>query len=166
MKKLFAISSAMLLSSAVFFVVVCAGADSKPLSGVWSGKAFFFESFELPMYVIVSGKGNATNLGKTDYFAYLVPNDSDKHPDYPLMGGAVDTAANGDALYLEIYFRDDPNLGIWEQIEEIVGGTGKFAHASGETTSSGTFVVDMEPSILPYIPSLTWAGTSKGVIDY
>ena len=166
MKRLFAITSVMLLSSAMFFVVVCAAADTKPMSGVWSGKVFFFESFEAPLYIIVNGKGNATHLGNTDYFAYLVPNTSDKHPDYPLMGGAVDTAASGDALYLEIYFRDDPSAGTWEQIEEIVGGTGKFAGASGGTTSRGTYVVDMEPSIQPVIPSLTWAGTSKGTIEY
>jgi hypothetical protein len=166
MKRLFAITSAMLLSTAMIFVVVCAAGDTKPMRGVWSGKAFFFESFEAPMYIIVNGKGNATQLGKTDYFAYLVPNDTDKHPDYYLRGGAVDTAADGDALYLEIYFKDDPVSGTWEQIDEIVGGTGKFAGASGNTTSSGTYVIDMEPSILPYIPSITWAGTSKGWIRY
>lgn len=191
MKRLFAISVVMLLSSAMFFVVVGAGAgpvEKKPASGMWSGTIYDVgycagSTTEAPVIQAINvGKGVSTLTGKSDWFSVVctyctIPNQNSPFGCDEMSGSgwAIITAANGDKLHLEI---TDVGVDltaippIWTEYETIVGGTGRFDGASGESDSNGTWTSgilfpsgeNIPPLLI--LPPQGWVGTNEGWIKY
>jgi len=162
MKRHLAITAVMLLCSAVFFVVVCAGADpvAVPLKGKWEGSANFI--FPAPsscpadsvMQAIATAKGIMTLTGASEYLSPVCCK-----ADGQCVGTAVITAANGDALYLTVTHFFNPVTGDWSQSEVFIGGTGRFEDATGMSTSSGTSTFTGPTSDI-------WQGTTVGEIKF
>ena len=158
MKRLFAITVVMLLSSAMFFVVVCAGADPvvKPLKGRWSGTTAIvgFCSDQSPFLALSTAKGIMTLTGESEWASSVCCG-----PTGHCEGTALITAANGDVLILSIIHDFNPVLGTWEQSEVFTGGTGRFEGVTGNSTSSGTFT---------FTGQLTdsWTGTNEGMLTF
>jgi hypothetical protein len=176
MKRLFASTVVTLLSSAMFFVVVCAGADMKtgPFNGSWSGKSYqpggggpFQPSVSCPQGAqpfLSIGKGHLNIIGAGDWVSWGCLTAG---PSNPLIGtgSAIITTATGDALYLNtvITFTFTANMvGTWHQEETATGGTGRFELASsplGPSTSDGTFDWTTQPGV--------WKGTNtEGYIEF
>jgi len=153
MKRLFAITTVVVLCSALFFVVVGAAADmkEKPLKGSWSGKTYSNPSITCAdgsLLIVAIGEGHMNITGASDWLSWGCLNTSTGQS----TGFAVVTAANGDALYLtsSIQFLD-PIKGSWFQTNIIFGGTGRFDGATGSANSEGTFDFTNPPGV--------WAGT-------
>ena len=192
MKRIFAITVVMLLSSAMFFVVVCAGAGpvTKPFQAMWTGTLYVLgpcpDTNNFPpaleaAQVINVGKGVSTLAGKSDfissYCTYCTNPNSNRPPLYcdalDGSGWVILTAANGDALYLEIT-SVTVNLTTappqWTELETVVGGTGKFVGMEGnKSVSGGTWTLGTDPfPFVPGIPPLLilppqgWTGTTEG----
>jgi hypothetical protein len=191
MKRFFAITLVMLLSSAMFFVVVCEGAgnaDKKPASGMWSGTIYDVgfcagSTPEAPVFQAINvGKGVSTLTGKSDWFSVFCTYCIKPNPDSPIgcdemdgFGWAIITAADGDKLHLEL-----TSVGvdltatppIWTELETVVGGTGRFDGASGESHSKGTWTSgssfpsgeDVKPLLI--MPPQGWVGTNEGYIEF
>ena len=206
MKRLFAITLVMILSSAMFCTVVYAwaghgtkhftGHGTKPFNAMWSGTLYVvgpctdlnwvppMDAIGDPLQVINVGKGVSTLAGKSDFISsfctlctdinlYTVP------PSCNALGGsgwAIMTAANGDALHLEItsvtvdLTKAPPE---WTEHETIVSGTGRFEGAAGESDSSGTWTLgtDLFPYETEIHPLLLqapqgWVGATEGEIMY
>jgi len=192
MKRLFSITLVMLLSSAMFFVVASAGAgpvEKKPASGMWSGTIYDVgycagSTNEAPIIQSINvGKGVSTLTGKSDWLSVFcsyctIPN-VNRPPFYcdelAGSGWAIITTADGDKLHLEI-----TEVGVdltatppsWTEHETIVGGTGRFDGASGESDSNGTWTSgtpfpsgeNIPPLLI--LPPQGWAGTNEGWIKY
>lgn len=161
MKRLFALTAVMLLSSAMFFAVICAGADTRPSKGTWSGNNYIVGTCPVPAGAALSisvGKGYSTLTGASDWFSVTCTDLATGHGE----GNAIITAANGDVLYLlisiDITGLSEP-VGTWVQTSVVTGGTGRFADATGESTSNGTIT----PTGLT---TFIWAGTHEGEISY
>jgi N-methylhydantoinase B/oxoprolinase/acetone carboxylase alpha subunit len=162
MKRHLAITVVLLLSSAMFFVVVCAGADpvAVPLKGTWKGGSNFI--FPAPsscpadsvMQAIATAKGNMTHTGESEYLSPVCCNAVGQ-----CVGTAIITAANGDALYLSVTHFFNPVTGDWSQSDVIIGGTGRFEDATGTSTSSGTSTFTGPTSDI-------WQGTNVGEIKF
>jgi hypothetical protein len=98
----------------------------------------FTSSVEFPFATImVTGSGHATHLGATT----AATTDQTVN----LITGAATatytlTAANGDTLILSMEFQATftPDGVEFEGTYVVVGGTGRFAHATGSGSSSGT----------------------------
>jgi len=185
MKRLFAITVVMLLSSAMFFVVICAGAGpvTKPFQAMWTGTIYVLgpcpDTNNFPpgaAQVINVGKGVSTLAGKSDFISsyctnFLPPNYNTAEG----SGWAILTAANGDALHLLITVTLDlrTNPPSWTEHETVVGGTGMFKGAAGESDSEGTWTLGTDPfpygESIPPIPLVLyrqppqgWTGTTEG----
>ena len=184
MKRLFAITVVMLLSSAMFFVVVCAGAHpvEKPTQGMWTGTIYVLgpcpDTTNFPLgaaQVINVGKGVLTHTGKSNFISsscsYFTSETSAEG-----SGWAVLTAENGDTIHFSIELTLDlsTNPPSWTEHETVVGGTGRFEGATGESDSEGTWTLGADP--FPYglngspdeIPPRLfqapqgWVGTTEG----
>jgi hypothetical protein len=179
MKRLIAITGVMLLLPAIFFVVVGAGADTvtKPIIGMWSGTdyAVGYCTTDTVQFVNV-GKGVATELGKSDLLSVYCL-DCTAYPSCETSGWMIVTAADGDALHLEVHATLNLVSGEWSEEEDIVGGTGRFKDATGYVETSGNFVVPTGADLFPYDadpaipPGLLqeptfWVATSDGWIRY
>ncbi len=167
MKRHLAITAVMLLCSALFFVVVCAGADLKgnsnssaavprPFKATWSGAGNFLpgdSSCPGGAIVITTAKGIATLTGASEFVGTYCCNLTTGH----CTGTGVLTAANGDALYFSITHDFNPATGDFTESEDYTGGTGRFVGATGRSTTSGTATF-MTPT------SDVWEGTTEGEI--
>jgi hypothetical protein len=193
MKRLFAITVVMLLSSAMFFVVVCAGGDSvtKPFKGKWTGNLYVLGPCPDPSFQpgysqgINIGKGVSTLTGESDFlFVYCtICSEPTNTPPYFCntingSGWGIITAANGDALHVEITYLEidltDP-VPQWTELETLVGGTGRFEDATGSSDSHGIWTLGTDPfpfgnnpSIPPQLlqPPQGWVGTTEGEITF
>lgn len=160
MKRLFSITTIVVLCSALFFVVVCAGADPVvPFKGSWSGgSTFYFPSncpADKPLLAITTAKGVATLTGASKMDATYCCNPSTGYCE----GTSKITAANGDEIHLSVVHNFNPLSGDWTQDEVITGGTGRFKGATGESMSSGT-------STLTGPTTDTWQGTNVGTLEF
>lgn len=183
MKRHLAITAAMLLCSAIFFVVVCAGAEmvAVPTQGMWTGTGYILgpcpDTANFPpgaFQVVNVGQGLLTHAGKSNfissYCTYFTSETSMEG-----SGWMIITTSNGDTLHLSIEVTDDLSVTPtrWTEHETVVGGTGRFEGATGESYSGGpsTFGTDPFPfggSIPPALlqAPLPWAGTTEGWIRY
>jgi len=75
---------------------------------------------------------------------------------------AVITAENGDKIFMKVellFVWTSQATGNWIEHETIIGGTGKFATATGGTHSRGTFTLT-DPT------HAEWEGIEVGLISY
>jgi len=93
----------------------------------------------IPIGAVATGSGTATHLGQWTVSG---------NPKYTLdngvlrsSGDATITGADGDKLQIQIEGILDPVAGVDQGIFHIVGGTGRFAAASGDAN----FVVSLNP---------------------
>src|SRR5262249_8978190 len=106
---------------------------------------------------VARATGTATHVGNYTKVAYL---SGTPDPDDPTIlwvdGQEVLTAADGDQLYIQFEgARLDLTTGRASGVQYFVGGTGRFANATG--TVEFEVVQD---------PSGPFSGTTEGVIDY
>jgi hypothetical protein len=178
----------MLLSSAMFFVVVCAGGDpvTKPFKGMWTGTLYVLgpcpDTTNFPdgaSLTINVGKGVSTLAGQSDFIFGYCTFCTEPTNVPPFFCNTMDgsgwgmiTAANGDAIHLVI-----TTVAVdlttfppqWTEHEIMVGGTGRFEGAIGESDSGGTWTFETAPfpfgaDIPPQLfqPPQGWVGTSEG----
>jgi len=93
-----------------------------------------------PIGAIPTGSGTATHLGRWTV-AGNVQYTPDENGVVRSSGNATLTAANGDKLQVEIDGILDLNAGVDQGVFRFVGGTGRFAGATG----SANFVVTLNP---------------------
>lgn len=164
MKKLYLVLSAgcLLLSCLLGY---SAAADSgtkswKSWNATWIGDATIVGTCENGGQLFVeSGVGLVEQMGKSKW--------SDKYCMNPTTWtasgqDAIVTAENGDKVFLKItllFTWTSKTAGNWVESETIIGGTGKFAAASGGSHSSGTFTLTTPTTA-------EWAGTGTGMIAY
>jgi len=180
MKRLFAITTVVVLCSALFSVVVYAAGPTRPSIGTWSGST----TTGLPTgaclaaggvaEVSAEGTGVASTWGASNWVGdktclfILIPFGSylDGLQVVQGSGTATVTTANGDKVYLEMVFTfignpaplADPQ-GQWTQDVNIAGGTGRFINAVGHAYSSGVWTNNNDGT-------LSWEGTHTGTIEY
>jgi len=184
MKRLFAITTVVILCSALFFVVVCAAGPPIPTIGTWKGTtttgAPTGSCLSAGGVALISaeGKGVAspwgagTWVGDPTCLFILIPAGSyvDGKQVFQGSGTATITTANGDEVYLEEVFTLIGNLiappapatdaqGQWTQDIDITGGTGRFTNAYGHAFSSGVWTNNNDGT-------LSWEGTHTGTISY
>jgi len=183
MKRFFAITGAMLLFSAIFFVTAGAGGDMvrHPTHGMWTGTDYLVglcpdtTNFPPGSFLAVNiGQGVMTHIGKSNFISvsclYFT-----SETEVEGSGWMIVTASNGDTIHVSIDFTNDLGVtpGQWTEHESIVGGTGRFEGASGESDTEGIFPPGTDPfpfggSIPPGVfqqPS-PWIGTTEGWIMY
>ncbi len=106
----------------------------------------------------ITGAGNATHLGKSEFVAtatvYLTP-----PPPFLIVGTVIFTAANGDQLFANYTGTSTPVAGAPNNVlltYTVTGGTGRFENATGSFTG------------IPIVPvgSLTGTLTLEGNISY
>lgn len=187
MKKSFAITVAVLLSYAMFLVGVCVAGPpkstpTKPFVAQWTGTLYNVGVCVHDINKVLTvnfGQGSATVLGPASFvFMYCID---------PITlsgeGWGIVTTANGDKLYSKI-----TNLTVelgtpgtptkWREDEELLGGTGRFENARGDSKSSGIWTTadgfpvgfTVPPPMLLAIPPDTgvqnWIGTTIGEITF
>lgn len=83
------------------------------------------------------GEGNATHLGRFDWDYEVEINISDPAA-LTATGGGFLTAANGDVIFTDFTATavdtSNPDFILITEVHTILGGTGRFAHASGRFT--------------------------------
>ena len=163
MKRLFAITGVILLSSVIFFVIVgeAGGPPARTLKGRWSGIGYNVGQGNCPdnhvqNYAIARGMLNLT--GESEWFSEGCLDLAT----YTSKGYAVITASNGDRLFIGFVITLSPpdvtGAGTWSQEEEIIGGTGRFEGVGGTSSSGGPY---------QYIGAFTvWSGTNEGEIYF
>ncbi len=180
MKRLFAMTVVTLLSTAMFFVVVCAagGPVTIPSKASWTGIIYTLgASSSCPVgsfQAINIGKGFTNFSGQSDWLAeYCVHFESDTS--MAGFGWGILTAANGDRLHasLELTVDLSKNPVEWSETEVFVGGTGRFEGVTGTVDSHGTWTSGADPfpfgsSILPLLPQAPqgYVGTSEGEFTF
>jgi hypothetical protein len=144
MKKSFAITVVVLLSSAMFLVGVCVAGPpestpTKPFVAQWTGTLYNVGVCPDTSRILTVnfGQGSATVLGPASFvFMYCVD-------PFTLTGEGwgVVTTANGDKLYSKITnLTATPGTPTtWSEDEELLGGTGRFENVRGESHSSGIY---------------------------
>ncbi len=167
MKRLFAITVVVLLSSAMFVVVDSARADMnenssaavpRPFMGRWSGAGNFLpgdSSCPGGAIAIATAKGTLTLTGLSEFVGTYCCNFTTGH----CTGTGVLTAANGDALYFTMTQDFNPATGDFTELEVFTGGTGRFVGATGTSTTSGTTTF-MSPT------SDVWEASTEGEITF
>jgi len=160
MKRYFAITTGMLLSTAMFFTVVYAGGHEivKPTKGTWSGVTYFLgPTPSCPTTIIqATGKGVMTLTGKSKWIGEPVCLDAYGYA----SGPATIIAANGDEIHLMTGIQFDQVNGTWVQDSLGVGGTGRFEGTGGFSHSEGVF------KLLPSGTEAVWAGTNEGELTF
>ena len=149
----------------IFTGAVGAAADKptkswKSWNGTWIGSATIVGKCEDGGQLFVeSGVGFVEQMGKSKW--------TDKYCMDPTTWtasgrNAVVTADNGDKVFLKItllFTWTSKTTGNWVEHETVIGGTGRFAAASGGSHSTGTF-------ILTTPTTAEWGGTTAGMIAY
>ena len=163
MKRLFAITAVMLLSSAIFFIAVgeAGGPSAMTLKGRWSGIGYNVGQGNCPTghvqgYVIAKGFMNLT--GQSEWFSEGCTNLAT----FTSEGSAVVTTSDGDRLFVEYAITMSPpdatGAGTWSQNEDIIGGTGRFEGVTGSSSSGGPY---------QFIGTIdVWSGTTEGEIYF
>jgi len=157
MKRVFAITTVLVLCSALFFVVVSPAAEIH-FDGKWWGKSYVFFHpdcpDETPFMFTSIGKGVTSLMGGVDWFGMVCIS---LVPGSPRVGTgtAIVSKPNGDALYLllSLTIYDD---GSWIESEEIVGGAGRFMGYTGTSNSNGF------AELSPFTFTGDWRGTNEG----
>lgn len=101
-------------------------------------KGEYIDAFEVlhapPMFVQkVTGTGYATHLGNSTFVA-ITHVDRSTRPPFAVSGTRTFTAANGDQLFTTftgLSIPVAPGTNKTELVDVVVGGTGRFLHASG-----------------------------------
>jgi hypothetical protein len=120
-------------------------AAERPFSWNGSGSSTFFTdaSGNLAANVTVSGTATYLGLWTATGTVHFTPDPDPSHPGRFLSSAALPViAANGDTLNIELHGDLDPAAGMDTGPIQFVGGTGRFAGASG----SGQFVVELNPA--------------------
>lgn len=171
MRNRLPIAAVIFLGSVLFSVVACAADDlyrnsapatsvPHPAKGTWSGNGYIFAG-ACPggsNLVIDTAVGFATLAGASNLFAAYCLNPLTGHGE----GNAVITAANGDTLFFAISIQlsfTSQGGGTWDELETVLGGTGRFAGANGASTASGTWAFTSPTTI-------TWVGSFDGEIIF
>jgi hypothetical protein len=186
MKKSFAITVGVLLSSAMFLVGVCVAGDpvTKPFKAQWNGAIYAVGPCVDPdpnlppgaFQVLNVGKGVATITGESEFVS--VSCTAFASTTFSVSSGwMILTAANGDKLHIRI--EGTLNLATWEWTEKewTVGGTGRFKNATGYSESGGKIITPTSPDLFPFDadpaikPELLaeptyWVGNTDGDITY
>jgi hypothetical protein len=141
MKRLFNVRS-LILTIALLLAAIPVAANDRPfsLNGTGVGQ-FITNEAGLPISANVTGSGTATHLGSwtTTGTVHYGPPDADGL--LPSSGEATIIAANGDRLNAVVQGRLNLGAGMDSGTFTFVGGTGRFAAASG----SASFVVTVNP---------------------
>ena len=194
MKKSFAITVVVLLSITMFLVGVCVAAPpeatpTKPFVGQWTGTLYAVGVCVPDTSKILTvnfGQGSATLLGPASFvFMYCIDLSNLSLGTISGTGWGVVTTANGDQLYERItsltVTLGDPltdTLTTWTEVEQLLGGTGRFENASGESESTGIwtsaegFPLGFEippPGLLAQPPATgvqNWIGTTIGEFTF
>jgi len=169
MKRLIAITTVVVLCSALFCVIVSAAdpaAPTRPTKGAWSGTSTVVGSCNngIGLLINASGTGVSTHFGKSTWDAPSICSNFQTPTDLLGTGTATITTANGDTIIMTTtfyLFGLGSTGGTWLQNITVTGGTGRFASASGEVTAFGDWV-----AISPDPPTLLWSGTHEGSIKY
>jgi hypothetical protein len=132
---------------------------TRPWNGTWSGVTTINGNCANGgLLGVDSGTGQAEHMGSSTHLsAYCLD-------PVTLTGSGigVETAANGDELYFRLTLRitvTSAGGGIWMEAETVIGGTGRFAGATGRSTSSGTFTFTSPTTTV-------WEGTHMGTLTY
>ena len=186
MKKSFAITVVLLLSSAMFLVEVCVAGDpvTKPFKAQWSGVDYAVgpcvdPDLNLPpgaFQVLNVGKGVATITGESE-FVSVSCSAFTSATSAVNSGWMILTAANGDKLHIRIEGTLNLATGEWTETEWVVGGTGRFKNATGYSESGGNIITPTAPDLFPFDanpaikPELLaeptyWVGKTDGYITY
>jgi hypothetical protein len=132
----------------------------KPWNGTWIGSATIVGKCEDGTQKFVeTGVGLVEQMGKTTW--------SDTYcmdPTTWIASGkdAVITAENGDKVFLKItllFTWTSQTSGNWTEAETIIGGTGRYAAATGDSHSRGNFTLTSPTSA-------QWEGVTTGLISY
>lgn len=135
------------LATVLFGLVLASGslfaAEQVPFRGVWSGSTVSAEPQEDPNLVLVvsSGPGQATHLGRFTMESPHITNMTD----LTVEGDQIFTAANGDKVFATFsgQFTPTPEGTLDAMLSAvIIGGTGRFAGASG----SYDFLITARPA--------------------
>jgi len=187
MKRLFAITTVVVLCSVFFFVVVCAAGPAtptRPTKGSWSGSTTTepaagdcalsggVAEVSAEGTGVASPWGAGTWVGDPTCLFILIPAGSyvDGKQVFQGSGTATITTANGDEIYLVEVFTLIGNLvappgsatdaqGQWTQDIDLTGGTGRFTNAYGHAFSRGVWTNNNDGT-------LKWEGTHTGTIEY
>jgi len=174
MKRLFAITTVVVLCSALFFVVVCVAGPPKTITseGKWSGTTTPTGSCTGGFTAESVGTGVLSHLGVTTWvgpsmcFIALVPVSSlDYAPVFQGYGPATITTATGEEIWLLTHFTYIIGTGepdshfLWAQDIEVASGTGRFVNATGHVHSTGVGKSNDDGTG-------SWEGTSIGTITY
>jgi hypothetical protein len=160
MKRLFAITTVLVLCSALFFVVASPAAEIH-FDGKWYGKSYVFVydgcPNSTPLMFISIGGGVTSLMGGVNWFGMIcIILDPSTGAGFGNNGTAIVSKPNGDALYLNILSLTLNPDGSWIQSEEIVGGAGKFMGYTGTSDSNG--FAELNPLTL----TGDWKGTNEG----
>jgi len=149
------------------------------MAAQWTGTLYnvgFCSSGDI--LTVNSGQGHSNVLGPASFvFMYCINGVT------PGSGWGIVTTANGDKLYERI-----TNVIVipgaagapttWSEDEELLGGTGRFENAFGDSKSSGIWtsadgfpvgVEDLSPMLLAVPPDTgvqNWIGTTTGKITF
>jgi hypothetical protein len=143
MKRISIRSLALTISVLLGFLPVQAA--ERPFAWNGSGSSTFFTdaSGNLAANVTVSGTATYLGLWTATGTVHFTPDPDPNHPGRFLSNAALTlTAANGDTLNITLNGNLDPAAGMDTGPIQFVGGTGRFAGASG----SGQFVVELNPA--------------------
>jgi hypothetical protein len=157
MKRLFAITTVLVLCSALFFVVASPAAEIH-FDGKWWGKSYVFYHpacpVTTPLMFISIGKGVTSLMGGVNWLGMVCIN-LEQNGSGAGTGTAIVSKPNGDALYLLLSLTLNAD-GSWTESEEIVGGAGRFMGITGSSDSNG--FAELSPLTL----TGDWKGTNEG----
>lgn len=132
---------------------------TRPWNGTWSGVTTVNGNCANGgLLGVDSGTGQAEHMGSSTHLSTYCLDP------VTLTGSGigVETAANGDELYFRLTLQiimTSASGGIWMEAETVIGGTGRFAGATGSSTSSGTFTFTSPTTTV-------WEGTHTGTLTY
>ncbi len=162
MKKVCLLIYALCLLSYVGYGAAAEGPTKswKSWNATWIGSATIVGECEHGGQSFVeNGVGLVEQMGKVTW--------SDKYCMNPTTWtasgrNAVITAENGDKVFLQItllFTWTSKAGGNWVEQETVIGGTGKFAAATGGSHSTGTFALTTPTTA-------EWEGRGAGMIEY
>lgn len=148
----------MVLTSILLLTAISVSAVERPFACNGNGVAnFILNDSGVPIGASITASGNATHLGLWSFAGtlYITPDASNPAIGHVTGDGAF-TAANGDKLYTVLEDGvTDFSTGLGHGKLRIVGGSGRFASASGITEL-----------VVAQTPSGAFEFTTVGSIDY
>ncbi len=180
MKRLFAITAVLILSSAMVFVVPSVAGDpvTRPVKITWTGILYnFAPSASCPAGTFQGvniGKGLSTLYGESDWLGVYCLQFASA-TSVTGSGWGILTAANGDRVHLSLDVTVDLSKYPveWSETEFILGGTGRFEGVTGTSDSHGIYTSGVNPfpfgsSIQPLLIQAPqgYVGTSEGEVTF